>query len=710
MKTWCPIRFGKSVVPLMLLLMCTCPAAAAIHFVPYAVDDAFEGAVEVSVIDMDGDGDLDMAGAAFDGDEICWWENDGSQSFTRHVVETGFGGWPRSVRAADEEGNLLDFDGDGDVDLLAACWTSNRVYWWENDGSFTFTRHEVGPHNRAHTAVARDVDRDGDLDVVCTGNPLNWYENNGSQTFTSHTISVDNDLGQNVRALDLDDDGDIDIIEARGGETGPRIWINNGSQQFTSHSLDPDFDECHFAEPADPDQDGDRDYIGASNIPGEFSWWENDGGGLTKHVIDDTLTASAWISMADFDNDGDQDFAGSTFGGYAAAWWENDGAMGLTMHELDGHFDGYCLVPVDLDQDGRIDLVGAGRGDDAVIWWRNMEATGAKILVGPGPGPDNAPLVRLYPPINWPEQETEFSAYGAPYFGVNVAVGDLDGNGVDEILTGPGPGSMYGPHVRGFAADGTPLSGVSFLAYGTPKWGVNVCSGDIDGDGFDEIITGAGPGAVFGPHVRAFDSDGGPSVSPVPGVSYFAYGTLKWGVNVASGDIDGDGFDEIVTGAGPGTVFGPHVRGWNVDGGPAVAIGSVSYMAYGTNLYGVNVTCGDVDGDGIDEIVTGPGPGAVFGAHLRGWNVDGGTPTPLPGFSFFAWPADERRGGATVSSGRDLSGDGRDEILSGLGPMEENRGHVRVWRYTGSSVEQVYEILAFTGPFRNGANAAAGRF
>jgi len=179
---------------------------------------------------------------------------------------------------------------------------------------------------------------------------------------------------------------------------------------------------------------------------------------------------------------------------------------------------------------------------------------------------------------------------------------------------------------------------------------------------------------------------------------------------VASGDIDGDGFDEIVTGAGPGTVFGPHVRGWNVDGGPAVAIGSVSYMAYGTNLYGVNVTCGDVDGDGIDEIVTGPGPGAVFGAHLRGWNVDGGTPTPLPGFSFFAWPADERRGGATVSSGRDLSGDGRDEILSGLGPMEENRGHVRVWRYTGSSVEQVYEILAFTGPFRNGANAAAGRF
>ncbi len=710
MKTWCLASCRRMAVPLMAALICVWPAAAAIHFVPYSVDGDFNGGVEVSVVDMDGDGDLDMAGAAFDGDEVCWWENDGSQSFTRHVVETGFGGLPRSIRAVDEEGDLLDFDGDGDVDLLAACWTANAVYWWENTGDFTFIRRDVGANVQAHTAVARDIDGDGDLDVVCTGRQLFWFENNGSQSFTGHILANDADLGQNVRAVDLDDDSDIDIIEARGGETGPRLWINNGSQQFTPQELDATFDECHFIEPADPDQDGDRDYIGASNIPGEFAWWENSGGTLTRHVIDDTLSSSSWISVADFDDDGDNDLAGSTFGGSAAVWWENDGAMNFAMHELDGSFDGYCLVAVDLDQDGRMDLVGAGRANDKVVWWRNMDDSGAKILVGPGPGPDNAPLVRRYPLINRADPEVEFAAYGADNFGVNVAVGDLDGNGVDEILTGPGPGPMYGPHVRGFTADGTPLPGVSFLAYGTPRWGVNVCSGDIDGDGFDEIITGAGPGEVFGPHVRAFDSDGGSGVFPVPGVSFFAYGTLRWGVNVASGDIDGDGFDEIVTGAGPGEVFGPHVRGWNVDGGTATAIPTVSYMAYGTNLYGVNVTCGDVDGDGIDEIVTGPGPGAVFGAHLRGWNVDGGTPTPLPGFSFFAWPAEERRGGATVSSGRDLTGDGRDEILCGLGPLEENRGYVRVWRYNGSGIEQMYELFAFTGPFRYGARVAAGRF
>jgi len=239
---------------------------------------------------------------------------------------------------------------------------------------------------------------------------------------------------------------------------------------------------------------------------------------------------------------------------------------------------------------------------------------------------------------------------------------------------------------------------------------VNVAAGDLDADGFDEIITGAGPGAVFGPHVRAWDYDGTPGITAMPGVSYFAYGTPKWGVNVSCGDIDGDGYDEIVTGAGPGAVYGPHVRGWNVDGGTAAAIPGVSFLAYGTNKYGVNITCGDLDGDGIDEIVTAPGPSSVFGAHIRGWNYDGGSLTEMAGINFFAWPPSESLHGAWVFGGADLDANGSDELVVGAGPDPAVEGLVKVYRYDGAAVTQWFTLTAYSSDQKGGASVAAGNF
>ena len=281
-----------------------------------------------------------------------------------------------------------------------------------------------------------------------------------------------------------------------------------------------------------------------------------------------------------------------------------------------------------------------------------------EVMCGPGPDPLAPPRIRGYELNGDLVLGTNVYAYGVDKYGVNVACGDIDGDGVDETVSGPGPGQMFGPQVRGFkydAEDGhNPIPAVNFFAYGTLKFGVNVSCGDIDGDGIDEIVTGAGPGAVFGPHVRGWNYDGGSRTTPIPGVSYLAYGTPKWGVNVACGDIDGDGIDEIITGAGPGAVYGPHVRGWNYDGGTLAAIPGVSFLAYGTNKFGVNVTCGDVDEDGIDEIVTGAGPGEVFGSHVRGWNYDGGTIDSIAAINFFAYPysGEERvRHGANVAVG-----------------------------------------------------------
>jgi len=361
-------------------------------------------------------------------------------------------------------------------------------------------------------------------------------------------------------------------------------------------------------------------------------------------------------------------------------------------------------------------VVGTTRSDhvqDAGVvdmgWHHPILTPGLKLVTGPGPSEGNPPKVHLFMPQQDAAVVSEFPAYGAGSWGVNVSCGRIADLENDAIITGAGPGEVYGPHVRGFLPDGTPLPGVSFLAYGTNKWGVNVAAGDLDNDGYDEIVTGAGPGAVFGPHVRGWDVDGG-TAAAMAGVSFFAYGTLKYGVNVAAGDLDGDGYDEIVTGAGPGAMFGPHVRGWKVDGGTAAPLPGVSFFAYGTPRWGVRVACGDVDGDGIDELLTAPGPSGAFASHIRGWNVDGGSVVPLDGCSFFAWSPVLPRFGAQVASGTDLDSDGRHEIVVGAGPDPSIGSPVRVFDYQDGTVTQDFSLQAYLSGWTHGVTVAAGTF
>jgi hypothetical protein len=104
--------------------------------------------------------------------------------------------------------------------------------------------------------------------------------------------------------------------------------------------------------------------------------------------------------------------------------------------------------------------------------------------------------------------------------------------------------------------------------------------------------------------VRVFSFSGG--LTEIAG--FFAYDPrFAGGVSVAAGDVTGDGVAEIVTGAGPGG--GPHVRVFSLSGGPREIAG---FMAYDPAfLGGVFVASGDLNGDGLAEIITGPGPGGA---------------------------------------------------------------------------------------------------
>ncbi len=99
----------------------------------------------------------------------------------------------------------------------------------------------------------------------------------------------------------------------------------------------------------------------------------------------------------------------------------------------------------------------------------------------------------------------------------------------------------------------------------------------------------------------------------------------------------------------------------------------------------------------------------MFGPHVRGWNYDGTTITPLPGFSFFAWQTQPLRHGVNVFAGADLNNDGRDELMAGRGPDPIADTEVKVFTYDGATVTQWISLEAYPG-LTHGVNVSAGRF
>lgn len=212
---------------------------------------------------------------------------------------------------------------------------------------------------------------------------------------------------------------------------------------------------------------------------------------------------------------------------------------------------------------------------------------------------------KITEPTVAPAAEGELLPYGQFSGGVSLAMGNFDTDKKEEILTGAGPGGK--PHVKLFEQSGKRK--VAFYAFSENfKGGVNVASGDVDGDGVDEIITGAGPGG--GPQVRVFDQKG------TLIAQFFAYeNTFTGGVFVAAADTNLDGKDEIITGPGAGRE--PHVRVFNLKGKR-----KYEFLAYKSTMqFGVDVSAIDAATDSPAHIITGSGPGSQ--ARVRVFYPDG---------------------------------------------------------------------------------------
>jgi uncharacterized repeat protein (TIGR01451 family) len=270
---------------------------------------------------------------------------------------------------------------------------------------------------------------------------------------------------------------------------------------------------------------------------------------------------------------------------------------------------------------------------------------------------------------------------------------DVNGDGSPEFITGAGPGG--GPHVRVWSLVGSDLVEVAGFFADDPAFpgGVFLTCRDLTGDGVGELITAKGPGGS--PDVRIWSLQGNNLIEVA---RFFAYDpAFPGGVSVAAGDVTGDGVNELITGAGPGG--GPHVRVWTVTGSSVSELGG--FFAYDPAFPGgVSVAVGDVTGDGVSELITGAGAGG--GPHVRVWSVAGGSLTELGGFFAYhpAFP-----GGVSVAVG-DVTGDGVGDLITGAGPG--GGPHVRVWSLVGSDLVEVAGFFAYDPAFPGGVFVAAG--
>ena len=332
------------------------------------------------------------------------------------------------------------------------------------------------------------------------------------------------------------------------------------------------------------------------------------------------------------------------------------------------------------------------------------------ILVGSGSAQPNPNQVRAFD-RDGNSTATNFLAYGAGQWGTHVASGNIDGGADWEILTAPGPGAVYGPQIRGFKRDGTGMGKVNFYAYGTLKFGANVAAGDLDGDGYDEILTAPGPGAVFGPHVRGWNYDG-TAISAIGKINFFAYSTLKYGVNIACGDVDGDLYDEILTAPGPGAIFGPQIRGFNYDNSYVSSMSKLNFNAFTLPGYGANLAVGDVDNDHYDEIVVALGPGPSHPSRFLGFDYDGVAVSLLPGYDVTPF-ATSYGGVPGLADVADPAGaiPGGEDLLAAPGPDPAAQSLIAIYAYTGTSLIYVTPpspIIAFSGQ-AYGCNVAGGK-
>ena len=368
----------------------------------------------VQVADLDGDGLLDIIVCDCKSNSVNWIRQYPAGVYTETVLADGLN--------APAHAQVIDFDKDSHNDILVAVlgllFPSNdkigSVLILQNDGKNHFIKHVVADKiARVSDVRAGDLDGDGDMDLAVAqfgydDGETRWIENLGNWQFKSHILQ--NLSGPiNVELVDIDKDGDLDIISLVSQEWEEiYCFINDGKGNFTSKLLygssNEDFGSSGIYI-CDLDKDGDDDilytngdafdYIPPQGRPWHGVQWLENKGNLTFefHRICNFMGAYN-VRPVDIDNDGDLDlFCVSAFNlwdkpdSQSFIWLENDGKMQFTLHNIASAPTHLLTLEIgDFNNDGLMDFVTGGmhayppfdRMGRVTLWMNNGKLSARK--------------------------------------------------------------------------------------------------------------------------------------------------------------------------------------------------------------------------------------------------------------------------------------------------------------------------------------------
>ena len=245
--------------------------------------------------------------------------------------------------------------------------------------------------------------------------------------------------------------------------------------------------------------------------------------------------------------------------------------------------------------------------------------------------------------------------------GTRVSTGDVTNDGVPDVVAVPGPGG--GPRVVVYDGNNAAVLFNQFAFEESFTGGLFVVTGDLNGDGYADIVVSADVGG--GPRVKVYDGRTGGVLADFWGIDD---PNFRGGARVALGDVNGDGQLDLIVAAGVGG--GPRVA---IFDGASVVAGNPNrlipdfYAFESTLVNGVYITAADINGDGFADLAFGAGPGgAPRVTGFDGSSLIAGQLVPL--FNFFVGDL-QSRGGIPVHL-QDIDNDGTAELITGTAAGE----------------------------------------